>query len=46
MSTALVAVLIPIDLGPAWYPIALAILSVPCAWIGWILAERKMTELS
>jgi hypothetical protein len=25
---------IPMDLGPAWYPIALALTAVPCAWLG------------
>lgn len=27
-------VVIPMDLGPAWYPIALAVLSPVCGWIG------------
>jgi ABC-type xylose transport system permease subunit len=22
------------DLGPAWYPIALALTALPCAWVG------------
>lgn len=25
------------DLGPAWYPIALALTALPCAWLGGIL---------
>src|SRR5688500_15631406 len=33
------------DLGPAWYPIALALLSVPCAWVGGKLAERRTDKL-
>jgi hypothetical protein len=28
------------DLGPAWYPILLALSSVPCAWLGAKLHER------
>ena len=28
---------IPMKLGPAWYPIALAITSLPCAWLGGML---------
>ena len=31
LSTAAAVVTIPMNLGPAWYPIALAVLAVPCA---------------
>jgi len=41
LSTAAAVVLIPMDLGPAWYPIALAVLSVPCAFVGGLIAERR-----
>jgi hypothetical protein len=34
------------NLSPAWYPIALAILSLPCAWVGGKLAERRSSGLS
>ncbi|HMJ08566.1 MAG TPA: hypothetical protein VK468_06155 [Pyrinomonadaceae bacterium] len=34
LSTAAAVVTIPMDLGPAWYPIALAALALPCAWLG------------
>jgi hypothetical protein len=34
------------DLGPAWYPVALAVLSVPCAWAGGTLAERRANRPS
>lgn len=27
-------VTIPMKLGPAWYPIALAVLALPCVWLG------------
>jgi hypothetical protein len=32
---------IPMNLGPAWYPIALALTSVPTAWLGGYLYIRK-----
>lgn len=31
---------IPMDQGPAWYPIALAITALPCAWLGGALDHR------
>ncbi len=30
---------IRMDLGPAWYPIALAFTALPCAWLGGVLYE-------
>ncbi|MGH8622860.1 MAG: hypothetical protein ACRET3_12020, partial [Burkholderiales bacterium] len=32
---------IPMDLGPAWYPIALVVTALPCAWLGGALYERR-----
>lgn len=33
---------IPLKLGPAWYPIALAASSLPCAWMGgWLYVRRE-----
>ncbi len=32
---------IPMNLGPSWYPIALALTSVPTAWLGGYLYLRK-----
>jgi hypothetical protein len=29
-----------VDLGPAWYPLSLVVISLPCAWFGGVLAER------
>ncbi len=29
------------DIGPAWYPIALAVTALPCAWLGGILYRNK-----
>ncbi len=46
LSTAFAVILIPMDLGPAWYPIALAVLAVPCAWVGGTLAEQRTKQLS
>jgi hypothetical protein len=31
---------IPMGLGPAWYPIAIAATALPCAWLGGVLYER------
>ena len=39
-------VAIQYDLSPAWYPIALVAVSIPCAWVGGKLAERRTTNLS
>ncbi|PYT00442.1 MAG: hypothetical protein DMF63_07700 [Acidobacteria bacterium] len=32
---------IPMNLSPAWYPIVLALVSVPCGWAGGTLAGRR-----
>jgi hypothetical protein len=32
---------IPMNLGPAWYPIAIAATALPCAWIGGALYARR-----
>jgi hypothetical protein len=37
VSLAGAIVAIPMNLGPTWYPIALALTSLPCAWLGGIL---------
>lgn len=37
---------IPMKLGPAWYPIVLAIIGLPCVWLGGVLYLRKHPELS
>jgi hypothetical protein len=31
---------IPLNLGPAWYPIALAVTGLPCSWLGGVLQRR------
>jgi hypothetical protein len=33
-STLAAIATIPMKLGPAWYPIALAVLALPCVWLG------------
>ena len=32
------------DLGPAWYPIALVLTALPCAWIGGALYRRRNAQ--
>ena len=39
-STAGAIVMIPRDLGPTWYPIALIVLALPCTWLGGKLKIR------
>jgi hypothetical protein len=31
----------PMKLGPAWYPIAIALTSLPCAWLGGVLHRKQ-----
>jgi hypothetical protein len=40
LGTAGAIATIPMHLGPAWYPIAIAATALPCAWLGGILARR------
>ena len=39
-----VIVTLPMNLGPAWYPIAIAVTAVPCTWLGGILYQRTQGE--
>jgi hypothetical protein len=39
-GTAGAVATIPMHLGPAWYPIAIAATALPCAWIGGKMASR------
>ena len=39
-STAGAIVMIPRNLGPTWYPIALILLALPCTWLGGKLKTR------
>lgn len=39
-STLAAIATIPMKLGPSWYPIALAVLALPCVWLGGKLRTR------
>ena len=39
LSVVGVVVTLPMDLGPAWYPIGLAVTALPCAWLGGLAAR-------
>jgi hypothetical protein len=41
LSTTAAIVVIPLNWGPAWYPIALAVSAVPSVWFGGWLASKK-----
>ena len=41
VATAGAVATIPMHLGPAWYPVALAITALPCAWLGGVLHTRS-----
>jgi hypothetical protein len=32
------------DLGPDWYPVALVLISLPCAWLGGLLHRARQPE--
>ena len=36
-----VVVTLPMHLGPAWYPIGLAVTALPCSWLGGFHYSRK-----
>lgn len=44
LSAVGAAAAIPMDLGPAWYPILLALTSVPTAWLGGVLYLKRRQE--
>jgi hypothetical protein len=35
---------LPMNLGPAWYPIAIALTALPCTWAGGALYQRTTIE--
>ncbi len=35
---------IPLNLGPIWYPIAIALTALPCAWLGGVLYLARHPE--
>lgn len=40
LSTAGAVATIPMNLGPTWYPIVLALTALPCAWLGGALHQK------
>ena len=34
---------IPMNLGPAWYPIAIAVTALPCSWLGGMLYRKQQS---
>jgi hypothetical protein len=40
VGTAGAIATIPMQLAPAWYPIAIAVTALPCAWLGGALYRR------
>ena len=44
IGTAGAIATIPLHLGPAWYPIAIAATALPCAWLGGRLQGRSNAE--
>jgi hypothetical protein len=43
MASVGAIVAIRMDLGPAWYPVALAVTALPCTWLGGKLHTRAAT---
>jgi hypothetical protein len=43
IGTAGAIATIPMHLGPAWYPIAIAATALPCAWLGGRLQMKRRT---
>jgi hypothetical protein len=44
LGTIGVVTTLPMHLGPAWYPIAIAVTALPCAWLGGLLHRRMHAE--
>jgi len=44
LSAAGAVAAIRMNLGPAWYPIALALSALPTAWLGGVLQQRRQPE--
>jgi hypothetical protein len=44
MSLAGAIATIPMDLGPSWYPVALVLTTLPCAWLGGVLHRKCHIE--
>ncbi len=35
---------IPMDLGPAWYPVAIVVTALPCAWVAGVLHRARQAN--
>ena len=44
LSTAAAIATIPMNLGPSWFPIALVLTALPCAWFGGVLHRTREAE--
>jgi hypothetical protein len=45
MSTLGAIATIPLGISPAWYPIALIVLALPCVWLGGRLRTRQLSRI-
>jgi hypothetical protein len=45
LGTVGAIVTIPMNLGPAWYPVLLALSSLPSAWLGWIIYKARRSSV-
>jgi hypothetical protein len=43
-STLAAIATIPMNIAPAWYPIALAVTALPCVWLGGLLPRTKQAQ--
>lgn len=43
-GTAGVIATLPLHLGPTWYPIAIALTALPCAWLGGFLYLKQQGQ--
>ena len=32
------------SIGPHWYPLLVAVISIPCAWLGGMIRERQLGQ--
>jgi hypothetical protein len=44
LGTAGAIATIPMNIGPAWYPILLAVSAFPCTWLGWVIYRARHVE--
>ena len=45
LGVAGAVITVPMHLGPAWYPVLLAVSALPCTWIGWRLTAKRKHSL-